>query len=77
MIPPFVELGDRTMVVVNWAPDLEGDHLLILRPLKPGEKSWLEKALADAYHDVYARLFPTDEERLRGALLSAASSDAI
>ena len=54
-------------VVVNWAPDLPADAPLQLRPLNPQEIDWLEKVLEDAYFDVFARLFPTDEERLRGA----------
>lgn len=67
MVPPFLEIGGRLMVVMNWTPDLGSDFILLLRPANPDEADWLRKELADAYFDVFARLFPSEEERLCGA----------
>jgi len=77
MLLPFVEIGGRMMVVVNWTSDLTSEHALLLRPLNPEEKNWLNGELADAYFDVFARLFVSDEERLGGADFSDTSKEAI
>ena len=53
-----------------------GEKELSLRQLNAEEAAWLERNLEDAYFDVFARLFPAEEDRLRGARFSGTSSDA-
>ncbi len=67
VVPPFLEIGGRLMVVANWAPDLTADHILLLRPLNADELAWLQRPIEDAYFEIFSRLFPEDGERLRGA----------
>jgi len=76
MVPPFVELGNRLMLVVNWTADLDSDHNLLLRPLSAREEKWLRKELQNAYADVYSRLLISDEERLGEADFSDPNNDA-
>ena len=77
MVPPFMEIDGRMMAVVNWSADLTSEHNLLLRPLNADERNWLSKELEDAYFDVFARLFKSDEERLAGADFPDTSTDAI
>jgi hypothetical protein len=77
MLLPIVEIGGRMMVVVNWTSDLTSEHALLLRPLSDDEGIWLKRQLADAYFDVFARLFVSDEERLSGADFSDTNREAI
>jgi len=65
-IPPFVQVAGCDMLVVNWSPGLTTGDYLVLRPLRPDERAWLERALADAWADVLARLAPSDALRLGG-----------
>ena len=67
LIPPFIELSGRMWVVIKWTPGLSLEAPLQLRPMHSDEMEWLEKELEDAYFDLFARLFPTDEDCLRGA----------
>ena len=77
MLLPFLEIDGRIMVVVNWTSDLTSEHALLLRPLNQAERNWLKGELADAYFDVFARLFVSDGERLGGADFSDTSKEAI
>lgn len=76
MVPPFIELGGRLRLVVNWAPDLQGDEILVLRPLGEAETEALQSALEDAYFDVLARFFPTEAELLGGMRRRTTKRDA-
>jgi len=61
MILPFVEVGGKWHVVVNWVPGMKAGRNLELRPLTRRETAWLGPQLEDAVMEVWARLFPNDE----------------
>lgn len=76
MVSPFLEIDGRKMVIVNWTPGISSEQILVLRALKDEEIAWLEKELADAYFDVFARLFPAEADRWGGSGSLDASAEA-
>ena len=67
MILPFVQVGGRWHVVVNWKPGMKPGRRLDLRPLSRCEAAWLEPELENAVMDVWARLFKDDDAIRDGA----------
>lgn len=61
MILPFVQVGGRWHVVVNWRPRMKPGQNLDLRPLTRKESTWLEPELENAVMETWARLFPNDD----------------
>ena len=75
MIPPLLNLSGRWYAVTNWEPGMSAEEILRLRPLNREETAWLLPQIEDAYFDIFARLFPTDAERLHGARFSDTSQE--
>jgi len=60
MILPFIQIGGRWHVIVNWAPGIRPCKGLQTRPLNRKETAWLEPELENALIDVWGRMFRDD-----------------
>ena len=67
LVLPFIQVGGRWHVVMNWQPGMKAYQNLELRPLSQRESSWLEPNMEDALTEVWARLFRDDEAIKNGA----------
>ena len=68
MILPFLNVMGQWHVIVNWQPGMKPCPKLHLRPLSKEESEWLEGQLEGSFHELWARLFPTDESVVKGSI---------
>ena len=66
MVPPFVRVGERLHLVVNWTPGTRPEQWLLLRPLTDGEEHEVRHVFADAAFEAWALVVPNDRARTRG-----------
>ena len=59
MVPPFVQVGERLHLVVDWDPEGPSPATLRLRPLSPDQQRQVRSAIDHALFEAWAVLVPS------------------
>lgn len=71
-VSPFIQIGSRWFVIIEWRPDEPVSSRLTLRALSIEEVEWLLPELVNAVADVWGRMFRNNEAIEHGAVLDDA-----